>query len=385
LTFWAFSANLLAMAEKKEKRTAPRKDEKISIFLIIATLDRGGAERQLVELAKRLNRGKYRPVVGCLRRKGPLGSELEQAGIRVFSPGKRGKFDPFLILRLAFLLRREKPQIVHTWMFTANTHARISAILAGVPVIIAAERSVDRGKRWYHFLIDRLLLGFTDMVVVVSEGTRRFYRHKALISNRKMRVITNGVDYEKFSEYQPVSLPDGDLVLACGRLIAAKGFVCFIQAIRLVHRQIPEAKFIILGEGPERKRLEEEISRLELDKIISLPGEVGDVRPYLSSSVLFVLPSLFEGTPNVVLEAMAAGKPVVATRIEGSAEVVIEGETGLLVPPLKPEPLAGAIFSLLKDRALCEKMGRAGQERVKRYFTMEKMVKSYEELYQKLC
>jgi len=358
--------------------------EKISVFLIIATLDRGGAERQLVELATRLDRGKYRPVVCCLRRKGPLGAELEQAGIRVFSLGKHGKFDLLLIFRLALLLRREKAQIVHTWMFTANTHARISAILAKVPVIIAAERCVDRGKRWYHFLIDRLLSGFTDMVVAVSEGTRQFYRQKVPIPSSRICVISNGVDYEKFSKYQPVSLPDGDLVLACGRLTAQKGFRYLIQAAFLVHQQIPEARFVILGEGPERGRLEEEISRLGLDKIISLPGETGDVRPDLSSSVLFVLPSLFEGMPNVILEAMAAGKPVVATRIEGSVEAVVEGETGLLVPPAEPEPLANAIFFLLKDKALCEKMGQAGKERIKRYFAVEEMVKSYEELYQAL-
>jgi len=352
----------------------------IKVLHIIATLDVGGAERQLVELVKRLDKRKFLPVVCCLRRKGALSKELTAAGIKSVCLGKRGKFDPLLIFRLVQLILRERPAIVHTWMFTANTYGRIAAVLAGTPVIIASERCVDLWKRWYHFWIDKILLYFTDRVVAVSEGTKRFYQTKLKIPKEKIVVISNGIDLERFPAHHLSPLPEKQLILAVGRLAPQKGFKYLVRAAAEVKKNFPEVEFYLLGEGPERKSLESEITRLNLQGSFFLLGEVADIRPYLFSATALVLPSLFEGMSNVILEAMAVGKPVVATAIPGNDEVVIDEETGLLVPPANAEGLAAAITRLIQEKGLRERLGRSAQAKISS-FRIEKTAERYQKLY----
>ncbi|OPZ91628.1 MAG: Glycogen synthase [candidate division TA06 bacterium ADurb.Bin417] len=358
--------------------------KRIKIALVIATLEIGGAEKQLAELASRLDRTGFEPIVLCLRQTGPVAERLREAGVPVHYLDKRGKLDPGLIFRLAALLRRERPDILHSWMFTANTYGRLAAGLAGIPSIIAAERGADHWKRWYHFAIDRRLLKKTDRLLAVSEGVREFYARRLAISQERITVITNGVDLKRFRAFRPPRPIDPGLVLSAGRLAEQKGFLDLVRAARMVIDRKPGTRFTVLGEGPERPRLEAEIRRLGLERSFRLPGETADIRPCLFEAGLFVLPSLYEGMPNAVLEAMAAGKPVIATRVEGSREAVLDNRTGRLVTPAAPAELAAAILDLLADPARAAEWGEAGRRRVEAEYNLDSIIKEYESLYREL-
>ncbi len=172
--------------------------KKINVWEVIATLDIGGAEKQLVQLVRNLDREKYNITVCCLTRGGPLLPVIGKMGIEVIVLNKRSKFDFFVIFRLAGLLRKKKTDLVHTYMFTSNTFGRIAAILARIPVIISSERNVDSWKKWYHKAIDRFLSRFTDQIIANAHAVRRFYIEKIGISPKKILTVYNGIDLREF-------------------------------------------------------------------------------------------------------------------------------------------------------------------------------------------
>lgn len=361
---------------------------KINLLLLIATLDVGGAETQLVELAKRLDRERFNILVCCLTRGGPLEKHLKDGGINCYILGKRFKLDFRVIPQLVHLLRREKIDILHTWMFTSNSFGRLAGILVRVPVIIASERGVDLWKNKLHLFIDWLFSHFTSKIICVSEGVKRFYQEKGRISADKLTVIYNGIDIKKIEEGRGERIreefelgPEDRIVSTVARLAPGKGIEYLLQALPLVIRHFPRVKCFIVGQGPEEGKLKELSRQLEISPHTVFTGLRNDIQDIISISEVFVLPSLFEGFSNVLLEAMALGKPVVATRIPGNDELVIDGKTGILIPPQNPQSLANAILSLLKEPQKGREMGEGGRERIKRHFRLQSTVKKTEELY----
>jgi glycosyltransferase involved in cell wall biosynthesis len=178
--------------------------------------------------------------------------------------------------------------------------------------------------------------------------------------------------------------PSDRVILAVGRLHRQKGYDYLIRALATVKREIPTVKLLIAGEGEEKNNLKNLVKSLDLSKEVILAGLCREVEKLFNFTKLFVLPSLWEGMPNAVLEAMAAAKPVVATRVGGVPELVIDGETGILVPPEDPESLARAIVKLLRHTAQANSMGNAGRERVQEHFSVTEMVTKTDRLYQEL-
>jgi len=363
----------------------------LNVLQVIPTLDRSGAEKQMVLLAAGLPRDRFRVEVAALTRLGPLEADLRDAGIPVTRIGKRLKVDPFALRRLTRFMAGRKFDVVQTWIFAANVYGRVAARRAGVPVVITAEMAVDLWKGGTQLRIDRHLSRWTDRVVGNSNAVVEFYAG-AGVPRERLACIPSGIGDEEPPTVDPAEVrrslglePTCPLVLFVGRLAPQKRVKDLIAAFDLLQHVRPDFRLLIAGDGPLRRELEELASAFRLDRFVRFPGHRDDVPRLLAASDLLVLPSEYEGLPNVVLEAMRFRKPVVATAAPGTTEVVADGETGILVPVHTPTALAQAIRVVLDDRALAARFGQAGRERAETDFRAATMVQRFASLYEELA
>jgi len=364
-------------------------DSPTRIAFCITDLDPGGAERALVHLVTRLDRTRWEPAVFCLSGPGALVEPLERARVPVTCFGARGKRDWKVLFRLRRELKNFRPQILQTFLFHANFLGRIAAALAGVPHCVSGIRVAERRSRWPLWL-DRLTNRLVDTNVCVSRAVADFSASEAGLATSKLEVIPNGVDVDAFAGAAPVErsslgLPaEARIVLSVGRLDPQKGLTYLIDAAVGLASRFPDVHFVFVGNGPQRRELEGRVASLKLTGRMHFLGWRPDVPGILTLATCLVLPSLWEGMPNVVLEAMAAGLPVVATRVEGVAELVVPGETGILVAARSASELTEGLSQVLSAPERARQMGAAGQERVKALFSWEKMTELYDALYRRL-
>jgi len=367
----------------------------IKALFVIATLDQAGAEKAMVDLVTNLDRDRFDPEVICLTRGGPYEEHLRRANVPCRILGKRRKFSLGVIRTLARHLREGRFDLVHTWMFTANAFGRAAARRAKTPVVIASERCEDVWKKWVHRAIDRHYTKHTDLVLANAEAVKRFCVERIGLPAERIEVIPNGIDLSPYAcadaagvaaaKRGELELADGQPVVGTvGRLAPQKGLDYLIPAMKRVREEFPDAVLLLAGEGPERARLEALARSEGLAGAVRFLGLRMDVPELLRAFDVFVLASTFEGMPNVVLEAMACGRPVVATAVSGTPEVVVEGETGLLVPPRRPEALASAMIDILREPSRARSMGRAGRQRIEERFTLQQVVRRYEDVYERL-
>jgi glycosyltransferase involved in cell wall biosynthesis len=363
----------------------------IKILHVIPTLDQSGAEKQLALLVSHLPRDRFETTVCALTRGGFYEDRLREAGAEAHVLGKRFKWDPMALWRLRDLIRETGPDVVQSWLFAGNCYGRVAGWWAGAPRLIASERCVDSWKRQYQFAIDRRLARWTDVVVANSKAVGEFYA-KVGISTEKLRVITNAVERsdgalaDREAKLAELGIPPDRPTLGfIGRLWPQKRVHDLIWAADVLTISGWNLHVIIIGAGPRRAALERFSHSLELEDVTHFLGHRRDAEELLAAIDVLVIPSRFEGTPNVALEAMQAGKPIVASRIAGMDEVVVDGETGLLVEPKQPFALAQALGKLLKDPQLRERMGEAGRRRVNECFTVQRMTAAYQQLYEELA
>ncbi len=360
------------------------------ILQIIPTLDRSGAEKQLALLAAGLPRDRFDVQVCVLTRPGPLAAELERAGIPWTLIGKRWKADPLAYFRLKRQIQRLQPDLVQTWLFAANSFGRAAAFSAGVKHVVASERSVDPWKSWLQFAIDRRLARRTDAIVVNSSGVRDFYVRHGLPSD-KFRVIPNGVESPTPSRLSRAALlvelglpPHVQLVGTVGRLWPQKRVKDLIWAADLLKVIRDDIHVLIIGDGPLRARLERYCRQVCVDDRVHFLGHRNDVPDILPHLDVFWLASGYEGLPNVIMEAMSAGVPVVATDIPGTRDLVQPNETGFLVRVGDRAGFAKHTHKLLDDAALRSRLGEAARLRVLHEFSVAKMITRYADFYDQL-
>ena len=358
-----------------------------NVLYVIATLDPAGAEQQLVALATRLDRSRFHPTVCCLTRGGPLAQDLAGAGVETIVLGKQSKLGLGVVPRLAGLIRRRHIDLVHTWLFTGNAFGRAAAVVAGGCKIVASERSVDRWRGWLHVLVDRALAARTSRIIANAEAVKQFYVESERIPARKFTVIPNGLDHARFSAVRPAALrqelglaPDARLVGCAARLEEQKGIECLIDAARLLEGRDAHAVFLVAGDGPKAPELRARVRDVGLESHFRLLGHRDDMPSFMAGLDVFVLPSFWEGLPNVVLEAMAAGCAVVATNVGGTRELVEHGLTGLLVPARDPQAIADAVRRVLNDPVWARRLADAAREKAGSY-TLERMVARTQQVY----
>lgn len=360
------------------------------ILHIIPTLDRSGAEKQLTLLASRLPRSELDIHVCVLTRTGPYEQPLRAADVPVTIIGKSSKLDPAAFWRLKRHIADLRPDLVHTWLFAANSYGRAAALAAGVRRMIASERCVDPWKVWHDLAIDRWLARRTDRIVVNSAGIRDFYRAHG-IPAEKFLVIPNGIDPPPPSDMTrcdllaELGLPSGArLIGAVGRLWPQKRVKDLIWAADLLKVIRDDVHLLIVGDGPHRQRLEQYQRQVRIEDKVHFLGHRGDVARLMPHFDLLWLGSEYEGLPNVLMEAMMAGVPVVATDIPGNCELVVPGETGYLVPIGDRAAIARQAQKLLENSELAKRLGEAGRRRMLAEFSVEKMVERHRQLYREL-
>lgn len=360
------------------------------IAFCITDLDPGGAERAMLQLVTRLDRARWEPAVFCLSKRGLLADDLERAGIPVTCYGANWAWQaPRVVSQLRRALQDWKPQLLQTFLFHANFLGRIAGWSAGVPCIVSGIRVAERRSKT-HLRLDRWTDHWVRKHVAVSQSVADFSIREAGLPLDKVVVIHNGVDVEFYANapsIRPVELglpESARLVVTVGRLDPQKGLLDLVAAAEPILREIGDVQFLFVGEGPQRGILEQEIKSRGLSGRIHLPGWRADIPQLLKSAELFVLPSLWEGLPNAVMEAMASGLPVICTRVEGASELIETERSGLLVDPANPAALSQALFRLLNDKNLEKSLGNSAQQRVREHFSWDRMAAAYDDLYQGL-
>jgi glycosyltransferase involved in cell wall biosynthesis len=346
----------------------------------------GGAEQVLASLLTGLDRRAWDPLLVHHPEPGlaPLVRHAHALDVRVqVVPRMQGARPAARVQQLAHfvrLVKAEQPAVFHAnlaWPL-AGKYALLSAALARVPAVVAHEHSLGpTAPAAGGLLLHRLIGRGVDRYVAVSRALADRLRRVYHVPSRKLRVVPNGIavaQFERPARPRPRLRP---MVLTVARLDEVKGHQFLLEAARLV----PEATFVLAGEGPERAGLEAQALRLGVADRVSFMGHRSDVPALLASCDVLVLPSLAESSSLTLLEAMAARKPVIATRVGGIPEIVEDGQTGVLVPPADPPALAAAIRSLLIDRDQAGRLASAGRARVQREFTLEAMVRGIAAVY----
>ena len=366
-------------------------DRTYRILRVITWLPPGGIEQKLVAALPRLNRPPFEVQVVCIRERGALAGELEKAGIRVHLVPFRSRLDLRGLRGLRELIVREKIDLVHSHMYRANTPATIAGRWAGVRAIVGQLHNVNTWETARQLWMDRALSRMRAATICVSRNVQLEAQRRLYLPPARLPVIYNGVDIERFRRRESGAQvrralgldPTHVVVGMFARLVPQKNPLGFIEAAQSLLPDFPDARFLVVGEGPVRTELERKIEELGLQGKVLLTGHREDVPEILSACDIFCLPSLKEGFSNAVLEALAAGLPSVVTNVGGNAEAVEEGQSGLVIPPARPDALLGALGWLIGHPDERKKMGRQAALRAE-FFSLDKMVGDLRHLYLRL-
>lgn len=366
--------------------------DKINVLQLMTDSKIGGAERVVLWTAKNLNKQRFNVSICCLAKRGPIFDEAEREGIRIFSLGLRGKLDFLKIFNLIKLLREQKIHILHTHLFHANIAGRVIGRFAGTPIIISSEHIMGLESSWRLFL-NKLTSRFADKIIAVSVAVKNFLIKDAKIEYTKIEVVQNGIElsnfynavFEKDKTKARFNLSNSDKIIGTvARIHKQKGHEYLLAAAKKIITKYPQVKFLIVGEGPLKEKMQKLSSCMGIEKNIIFTGFFRDVPSIMSVFDIFVLPSLWEGLPITIIEAMAMKKPIIATNVSGNPELIEENVTGFLVSPRDVDSLAEAISKLLDNEQLGLKFAEAGFNVCNKFFTASRMTNEITLIYEQL-
>ncbi len=365
------------------------------VLLVIDRAFLGGGQLTVLNLARGLDKNEFE-VAAASEGAGPLVEALRRSGIPHFAVElTKSPLDP-AARALAALFSAEKFDLVHTHGGVAGLQGRRAAAQAGIPAVHTLHglhflHYRNPLAKWAAVRLEGKLAALSAAVVVVSEADRTKALALGIVPEERLILIRNGLEpptpsaaFDQAAKRRELGLAPGPLIVAVSRLHRQKGLVSLVRAAALVLTLQPEAQFVVVGGGPLRNVLEKEARRWGLGGGFRLLGEREDAREILALGDIFVLPSLWEGLPYVLVEAAALGKPIVATAIDGVTEVIQDGKTGLLVPPANPERLAEALARFLLDGGLAARLGREAQASIPPNFRLERMIRQHQSLYHRL-
>ncbi len=369
--------------------------DRIQLALVITELEVGGAERCLAQVATGLDRSRFAATVYSLAARPPverssLVQQLEAAAVPVRFVGVRAAWQlGTAIKRLRRLLAEQRPEIVQTFLFHANVVGTLAVRGSCAPRLVHGVRVAD--PSWFRQAVERRTSARADKIVCVSRSVAEYCAARLGVATDKLAVIPNGIDVEACANVQPANLSEFGLppgrraIVFVGRLHPQKGLDWLLAFAPRLFEQLPEHDLLLVGDGPERARLESLVRSRVLDRRVYFAGWSPRIPQILRASELLILPSRWEGMPNVLLEAMAAELPVVSTRVQGVAEVLGPLAEEQSVAFGDADGFLGQLRRLAGDRQLAAGLGRQNRERVERHFSRQAMLRAYEELYTSLA
>lgn len=375
---------------------------RLRVFQVITRMARGGAQRVVLELLGRLPREEFAPTLVCGEYDGALLPEARATGVEVILVAGLVrevclKADVAAWGRLAALFERRRPHVVHAHTYKAGMLASVAARWVGVPAVVLSPHGhvfspgagipgVPAGGWKLGLLrgVTQAAQAWAHCVTALSEADLRQQVALGLGAISRYVVVPNGIDVDRYAAPRPRLFPGRPVVGAVGRFSPEKGHRVLVEAFARVRAVFPEARLILVGYGGEESELRQAAARAGLADAVIFPGE-RDSSEVLPSFDLFVQPSLYESQGLAILEAMAAGRPVIATDVGGVRDVVRDGETGLLVPPKDPGALAAALVELAKAPERAGALAARARAEVRERFSVNRMVASYAQLYRCLA
>jgi glycosyltransferase involved in cell wall biosynthesis len=364
--------------------------KKPHVMQITHDLAIGGLQQVVVNLCKTIDRNTFDISVLCLRNLGEFVPEVEGLGIKVFYlPQKQNGTDYFSFLKVAKILRQEKVDVIHTHNTQPFIDGTIGALLTGVKTIVHTDHARDFPDKKRYMCAEWLMSHFAHKIVGVSNHTSQNLIKYEKISPNKIITIMNGIDGSRYNitinkdkKKKELGIKKGGPIIGLGvRLSEQKGITYLLQAMPEVIKFFPDITLVIAGEGPCEDALKKDAIHLGIDQHVLFIGPRVDIPELLKLFDLYVLPSLWEGLPMVLLEAMAASCPIVATNVGGTSMVITHGVNGSLVRPKEPAHLASGIINLLSNEKLRQRYIDHGREVFNKNFCASVMTKKYEKLY----
>jgi sugar transferase (PEP-CTERM/EpsH1 system associated) len=365
---------------------------KIKILHVIDSLDVGGMERVVIDVANGLDPARFEQIVCCLSRRGEAAGFLRE-GVRCLDLGKGAKADHLMPLKIAQVIRREKPDIVHSQSWSGVDTAIARLMTPGVKLVHSEHgRHVPyvQAESWKRRIARRCLYHLADSVFAISGEVREFYCRETGFPVERMAVIPNGIDVRRIDEAITDGVREGlgiakdDFVIGTvARLDATKDPLTLVRAFAKLRREQPDStlKLLIVGDGSERTHLETFVAEQGLNGAVVFTGLRHDVPRLLGAMNVFALSSLSEGMPITVLEAMAARLPVVATNVGALPELVEEGSTGFLTAPQDAEAMANRLARVSQNPEMASSFGSRARQKVEREFSLDQILRRYADLY----
>lgn len=353
----------------------------------------GGLQRVILDLCKNISRDRFEVSVCCLRQKSEFAEEIEAQGIPVILlPQKKKGTDYLSFLKLYRILKSKRPDIIHLHNSQPLIDGTISALMAHKPKIVYTDHARDFPDKQRIMFIEGILSKFVNQIVGVSDHTAKNLMKYERMNPKKIVTIVNGIDEKKYrininkaKKKEELGITRfGPIIGLFGRLCSQKGIIYLLRAAPDIIKHYPNLLVLIVGEGPLRESLEIESEKLNIGGNVKFVGPRLDIPEILSILDVYVLSSLWEGLPLVLLEAMAAGIPIVTTRVGGIPSVIMNDDSGILVEPRRPDLLGQAIVNVLSDKKIAKRLAKNAYIRFRKDFTVEKMLRRYEDIYESL-